>query len=165
MAIRFGVDRPNTSLFGNQLQNPSGLAPARQAGIAAPEPGDMLNYIMSAAQQRQSDQQAEIQKKNMIQQLMQVMQQGPTGNVMSPFPPQEGTQFPGAVGDPQIGFGFGQPSPGGGSLSMLGGGGDGGGGLSMTGPSNPLSPFSMPGSIPGPFGGSLPFSAVLNQIF
>ena len=97
MAIRFGVERPNTSLFGNQLQNPSGLAPARQAGIAAPEPGDMLNYIMSAAQQRQSDQQAEIQKKNMIQQLMQVMAQGPGGDINA------GMARP---GQPAMGFGF-----------------------------------------------------------
>ena len=122
MAIRFGVDRPNTSLFGNQLQNPSGLAPARQAGIAAPEPGDMLSYIMSAAQQRQSDQQAEIQKKNMIQQLMQVMAQGPGGDINA------GMARP---GQPAMGFGLGpvgqQPlgtGPGGtqGPIDFTGGG-------------------------------------------
>jgi len=144
MAIRFGVDRPNTSLFGNQLQNPSGLAPARQAGIAAPEPGDMLNYIMSAAQQRQSDQQAEIQKKNMIQQLMQVMAQGPGGDINA------GMARP---GQPAMGFGLGpfgqQPlgtGPGGtqGPIDFTGGGTGGrlgqgpggfaaGGGLDMPG--------------------------------
>ena len=141
MAIRFGVDRPNTALFGNQLQNPSGLAPARQAGIAAPEPGDMLNYIMSAAQQRQSDQQAEIQKKNMIQQLMQVMAQGPGGDINA------GMARP---GQPAMGFGFGQQpfgtGPGGtqgpidftagGTGGMLGQGPGGfaaGGGLDMPG--------------------------------
>ena len=148
MAIRFGVDRPNTALFGNQLQNPSGLAPARQAGIAAPEPGDMLNYIMSAAQQRQSDQQAEIQKKNMIQQLMQVMAQGPGGDINAgmarPGQPAMGTPTSFGLGNFGIGPG-GTQGPidftaggftGGGTGGMLGQGPGGfaaGGGLDMPG--------------------------------
>ena len=144
MAIRFGVDRPNTSLFGNQLQNPSGLAPARQAGIAAPEPGDMLNYIMSAAQQRQSDQQAEIQKKNMIQQLMQVMAQGPGGDINAgmarPGQPTMGTPMSFGLGNFGTGPGgtqgpvdFTGGGTGGGLGQGPGGFAAGGGGLDMPG--------------------------------